>query len=103
MSTLTRFNRAGRQERRDTELRFRHLAMSTTDQTLAWVYFAASDALKKLRLDSASDGARKQRVYDQVLEEVRQNELKAQEDAAAVHTPTAVGESAPVEDVAGDP
>jgi len=93
MSTLTRFNRAGRQERRDMELRFRSLAMTITDQTMAWVYFAASDALKKLRLDPRSDGARKQRVYEQVCAEVELNELKVQERANAPHTEPAVGET----------
>lgn len=68
------------------ELRFRSLAMTIADQTMAWVYFAASDALKKLRLDPRSDGARKQRVYEQVLEEVHQNELKALAREGAPHT-----------------
>ena len=68
------------------EVRFRRLAMSIPDQQMAWVYFAASDALKTLRFDPRSDGARKQRVYDQVCAEVELNELKAQERANAPRT-----------------
>ena len=75
------------------ELRFRSLAMSIPDQTMAWVYFAAQDALKKLRLDPRSDGARKQRVYEQVLDEVHQNELKATAREVVNHTVPAMGET----------